>query len=55
VGKNEFEPKIVGFYCNWRSYAGADIAGVSRFQYPPNKDNKGDALRRVIPAFVLKA
>ncbi len=32
----EFEPKIVGFLCNWCSYAGADLAGVSRFQYPPN-------------------
>jgi len=32
---NEFEPKIIGFLCNWCSYAGADLAGVSRFQYPP--------------------
>jgi len=32
----EFEPKIIGFLCNWCSYAGADLAGVSRFQYPPN-------------------
>lgn len=32
----EFEPKIVGFLCNWCSYAGADLAGVSRFQYPSN-------------------
>jgi coenzyme F420-reducing hydrogenase delta subunit len=30
----DFEPKIVGFLCNWCSYAGADLAGVSRFQYP---------------------
>jgi heterodisulfide reductase subunit A len=30
------EPNIVGFCCNWCSYAGADMAGVSRFQYPPN-------------------
>ena len=29
-------PLIVGFCCNWCSYAGADMAGVSRFQYPPN-------------------
>ena len=28
------EPKIVGFCCNWCSYAGADLAGISRFQYP---------------------
>ncbi|HVP26440.1 MAG TPA: hydrogenase iron-sulfur subunit [Candidatus Bathyarchaeia archaeon] len=32
----KFEPKIIGFLCNWCSYAGADLAGVSRFQYPPN-------------------
>jgi coenzyme F420-reducing hydrogenase delta subunit len=32
----DFEPKLVGFLCNWCSYAGADLAGVSRFQYPPN-------------------
>lgn len=31
-----FEPRVVGFLCNWCSYAGADLAGVSRFQYPPN-------------------
>jgi F420-non-reducing hydrogenase iron-sulfur subunit len=32
----EFNPKLVGFLCNWCSYAGADLAGVSRIQYPPN-------------------
>lgn len=32
----EFEPKIIGFFCNWCSYAGADLAGVSRIQYPSN-------------------
>jgi coenzyme F420-reducing hydrogenase delta subunit len=32
----DFEPKIIGFLCNWCSYAGADLAGVSRIQYPPN-------------------
>jgi len=32
----EFEPKIVGFFCNWCSYAGADLAGTSRVKYPPN-------------------
>lgn len=30
------EEKIVAFACNWCSYAGADFAGVSRLQYPPN-------------------
>ncbi len=33
---NNFEPVIVGLCCNWCSYAGADLAGVSRIQYPPN-------------------
>ena len=33
---DEFEPKIIAFCCNWCSYAGADLAGVSRLQYPPN-------------------
>jgi coenzyme F420-reducing hydrogenase delta subunit len=32
----DFEPKIIGFLCNWCSYAGADLAGVSRIQYPTN-------------------
>jgi F420-non-reducing hydrogenase iron-sulfur subunit len=31
-----FEPKILSFLCNWCAYAGADLAGISRFQYPPN-------------------
>ena len=30
-----FEPKILSFLCNWCAYSGADLAGVSRFQYPP--------------------
>ncbi len=33
---SEFDPKIIGFLCNWCSYAGADLAGVSRIQYPSN-------------------
>ncbi|MFX1534028.1 MAG: hydrogenase iron-sulfur subunit [Promethearchaeota archaeon] len=32
----EFEPNIIGFLCNWCSYAGADLAGTSRMKYPPN-------------------
>ncbi|MEO0107183.1 MAG: hydrogenase iron-sulfur subunit [candidate division WOR-3 bacterium] len=31
-----FEPKIIGFMCKWCTYAAADLAGVSRLQYPPN-------------------
>jgi F420-non-reducing hydrogenase iron-sulfur subunit len=32
----QYEPVIIGFLCNWCAYAGADLAGVSRLQYPPN-------------------
>ena len=31
-----FEPKIIGFCCNWCAYAGADLAGINRNQYPAN-------------------
>lgn len=33
---DDFEPQIIAFSCNWCSYAGADLAGISRIQYPPN-------------------
>ena len=33
---DQYDPKIVGFLCNWCCYAGADLAGVGRFQYPTN-------------------
>jgi F420-non-reducing hydrogenase iron-sulfur subunit len=33
---DKFEPKLVAFFCNWCSYAAADLAGTSRLQYPPN-------------------
>lgn len=36
VGSKDWEPKIVAFLCNWCSYAGADLAGTSRIQYPAN-------------------
>ncbi|MGY5854819.1 MAG: hydrogenase iron-sulfur subunit [Candidatus Thorarchaeota archaeon] len=34
--QKDFEPRIVAFCCNWCSYAGADLAGTSRMQMPPN-------------------
>lgn len=34
--KEEYSPKIIGFLCRWCSYAGADLAGTMRLQYPPN-------------------
>ena len=51
-----FEPNIVGFACNWCSYAGADLAGTSRIKYPPNiKIIRVMCTGRVTPAFVLKS
>ncbi|NOZ59422.1 MAG: hydrogenase iron-sulfur subunit [Euryarchaeota archaeon] len=52
----EFEPKIVAFMCNWCSYAGGDLAGTSRLQYPPNaRIIRLMCTARLDPAFVLKA
>ena len=51
-----FEPSIVAFCCNWCSYAGADLAGVSRIQYPTNaRIIRVMCSGRVEPYFVLKA
>ena len=51
-----FEPKILGFLCNWCSYAGADLAGVSRVQYPPNiRVIRVMCSGRIDPMFVFKA
>jgi len=52
----EFEPKLLGFLCNWCAYAGADLAGVSRHQYPPNmRVIRVMCSGRVDPLFVLKS
>jgi F420-non-reducing hydrogenase iron-sulfur subunit len=52
----EFEPNIIAFTCNWCSYAGADLAGVSRFQYPPNvRLIRLMCSGRVDPVFILEA
>ncbi len=51
-----FEPRIVGFLCNWCSYAGADLAGVSRFQYPPNiRTIRVMCSGRVDPVLIVEA
>lgn len=53
---NGWQPRILGFLCNWCSYAGADLAGVSRFQYPPTvRIIRVMCSARVEPAFVLRA
>ncbi|MBE9501617.1 MAG: hydrogenase iron-sulfur subunit [Chloroflexi bacterium] len=52
----EYEPKIIAFCCNWCAYAGADLAGVSRFQYPPNiRIVRVMCTGRINPNFILKA
>jgi len=52
----EIEPKILGFLCNWCSYAGADTAGVGRMQYPPNMQIiRNMCSGRVDPIQILEA
>ncbi len=56
MDKEEFEPKILAFCCNWCAYAGADLAGISRMQYPPNiRIIRVMCSGRVEPEFVLRA
>jgi F420-non-reducing hydrogenase iron-sulfur subunit len=51
-----FEPKMLAFLCNWCAYAGADLAGVSRFQYPPSiRVIRTMCSGRVDPIFLVKA
>ncbi len=53
---NTFEPKIIGFLCNWCSYAGADKAGLAQVPYPPNvRVIKVMCSGRIDPQFVLQA
>jgi F420-non-reducing hydrogenase iron-sulfur subunit len=52
----QFEPSILAFLCNWCSYAGADLAGTSRLQYPPNvKIIRVMCSGRVNPSFIFNA
>ncbi len=54
--KPVWEPKIVAFLCNWCSYAGADLAGISRMQYPPNiRVIRVPCSGRINPMFIVKA
>jgi len=51
-----FEPKIIAFLCNWCAYAGADLAGTSRMQYPPStRTIRIMCTGRMSPVFILKA
>jgi len=52
----EWEPKIVAFFCNWCTYGAADLAGVSRMQYPPNfRVIRVPCSGRISPKFILAA
>jgi F420-non-reducing hydrogenase iron-sulfur subunit len=52
----DFEPKIVAFLCNWCAYASADLAGVSRLQYPPNiRPIRVMCSGRVDPVVIIQA
>jgi coenzyme F420-reducing hydrogenase delta subunit len=51
-----WEPTIVAFLCNWCSYAGADLAGISRLQYPPNvRIVRVPCSGRINPLYILRA
>ena len=54
--ETRFKPAILAFLCNWCSYAGADLAGVSRLQMPPSIRNiRVMCSGRVNPLFVIKS
>ncbi|MBU2703094.1 coenzyme F420-reducing hydrogenase delta subunit [Sporomusaceae bacterium BoRhaA] len=51
-----WEPTIITFLCNWCSYAGADLAGTSRLQYPPNiRVIRVPCSGRMNPLYIIKA
>jgi F420-non-reducing hydrogenase iron-sulfur subunit len=51
----EFKPNILVFACNWCAYSAADLAGVSRFQYPPNlRIVRVMCSGRINPNFILE-
>ena len=52
---SDWEPRIVAFLCNWCSYAGADLAGISRMQYPPNvRIIRVPCSGRINPLYIVK-
>lgn len=54
--ESHFEPKIVGFLCNWCGYAGSDMAGVSKIQYAPNvREIRVMCSSRIHPKFIASA
>jgi len=56
MAENGFEPRIVGFLCNWCAYSGADLAGVSRIQSSPSmRPIRVMCSGRIDPGFVFEA
>ena len=56
VAEARWQPKIIAFLCNWCSYAGADLAGVSRLQYPSSvRVIRVMCSGRMNPSFVIRA
>ena len=56
TNEESWEPRILAFCCNWCSYAGADLAGTSRIQYPPNaRILRVNCTGRISPEFILAA
>jgi len=54
--ESKWEPRLLGFLCRWCSYAGADLAGISRKKYPPNlRIIRVPCSGRVDALFILKA
>ncbi len=52
----DWQPRILAILCNWCSYAGADLAGVSRIQYPPTiRVVRVPCSGRVDPLFIMKS
>lgn len=52
----EFDPKIIAFACNWCAYSAADLAGVSRLQYPTGmRIIRVLCSGRINPNFILKS
>ena len=56
LASKNWEPKIVAIVCNWCTYAGADLAGISRIQYPPNvRIIRVPCTGRINPFYIVKA
>ncbi len=56
LATKEWQPKFVAIVCNWCTYAGADLAGISRIQYPTNvRIIRVPCTGRINPFYIVKA